>query len=134
MGSLNEKTSEVGTIHGEDHPFLFLVDLLSRDPKTLPPGMVRRTIFNTISHVDDMIELVILCNKYRKIRPLIFRHALKKGLADCFHKFDEYQFAKYNRGTAIKLRDVMFLCHPKPRDEAQARLFKKIAKNQLDKP
>jgi 60 kDa SS-A/Ro ribonucleoprotein len=126
---------EARRVHGLRHvPLLLLVDLLSRDPKTLPPGMIKHTIFNTINRVDEMMELVAICNKYRKVRPLIFRHALKKGLADCFHKFDEYQFAKYNRDTAIKLRDVMFLCHPKPRDEAQARLFKKIAQNQLDVP
>jgi hypothetical protein len=41
----------------------------------------------------------------------------KKGLAAAFQKFDEYQLAKWDRGNAaVRLRDVMFLCHPKPKD------------------
>lgn len=36
---------------------------------------------------------------------------IKHGLANAFGKFDEYQFAKYNRDGAVKLRDVLFLTH-----------------------
>lgn len=58
----------------------------------------------------------------------------RKGLAEAFHNFDEYQFAKYDRDAAIKLRDVMFLSHPKAKDEAEDALFKKIAERQLATP
>ena len=51
---------------------------------------------------------------------------VKKGLAAAFPKFDEYQLAKYDRGGPIKLRDVLFLCHAKPRDGAQAAMWKKL--------
>ena len=58
----------------------------------------------------------------------------KKGLAKAFHNFNEYKFAKYDRETDIKLRDVMFLVHPKPRNEYETELFKKIADRTLSTP
>lgn len=61
-------------------------------------------------------------------------HQAAKGLAKAFHNFDEYQFAKYDRNTKVKLRDVMFLCHPMPRDDAERELFRKIAERDLSTP
>lgn len=58
----------------------------------------------------------------------------KKGLADAFHNFNEYKFAKYDRDAAIKLRDVMFLCHPKPTNEYEEALYRKIADRTLEIP
>jgi hypothetical protein len=59
---------------------------------------------------------------------------VQKGLAAAFNKFDEYQFAKYNRSTEVKLRDALFLVHPKAKDEAQQALFNKIVKQELAIP
>lgn len=59
---------------------------------------------------------------------------VKKGLAKAFHNFNEYKFAKYDRDAAIKLRDVMFLCRPKPNNQYEAELFKKIAERTLATP
>lgn len=58
----------------------------------------------------------------------------KRGLAEAFHNFNEYQFAKHDRNAAVKLRDVMFLCHPKPRNEYETKLFEKIASRTLTVP
>lgn len=58
----------------------------------------------------------------------------KKGLAKAFHNFNEYEFAKYDRNAAIKLRDVMFLCRPKPKNQYEQTLFKKIADRTLATP
>jgi 60 kDa SS-A/Ro ribonucleoprotein len=38
---------------------------------------------------------------------------MQKGLSQAFNRFDEYQFAKYNRDGAIKMRDALFLVHPR---------------------
>lgn len=57
----------------------------------------------------------------------------KKGLAACFNKFNEYQLAKYDRNGAIKLRDVMFLVHPKP-EQGREELFRKLAQRELAVP
>jgi hypothetical protein len=59
---------------------------------------------------------------------------VKKGLAAAFPKFDEYQLAKYDRGGPIKLRDVLFLSHAKPRDAAQAGVWKKLVWGRLATP
>jgi hypothetical protein len=56
---------------------------------------------------------------------------LQKGLAVAFNKFDEYQFAKYDREAEVKLRDALFLVHPKAKDAAQQAIFDKIANRSL---
>ena len=59
---------------------------------------------------------------------------IQKGLAASFHHFDEYQFAKYNRAGDVKLKDALFLVHPKAKDDTQQDLFNKIASNTLQTP
>lgn len=58
----------------------------------------------------------------------------KKGLALSFYNFNEYKLAKYDRNSSIKLRDVMFMVHPKPRNEYEKELFSKIANRTLATP
>lgn len=58
----------------------------------------------------------------------------KKGLALAFHNFNEYKLAKYDRNAAIKLRDVMFLVHAKPRNDYEKELFNKVANRILTTP
>ena len=60
---------------------------------------------------------------------------VKRGLAMAFEKFSEYQFAKWDKNSAaVKLRDAMFLCHPKPKTAEQTALFKAIADDKLKVP
>ena len=92
---------------------------------------VAETIEKVVSRVDEIPELISLYWKDGK-RPL--SKQLRKGLAASFHKFDEYQFAKYDRDGAVKLRDALFLCHPKPRGEEQVELFRRIAQRELTVP
>jgi hypothetical protein len=49
-------------------------------------------------------------------------------------RFGEYELAKYNGDSAITVRDVLFLSHAKPKDEAQATLWKKLAAKELSTP
>lgn len=62
---------------------------------------------------------------------------IKKGLSAAFNKFDEYQFAKYDRDLEVKLRDAMFLCHAKPADSSKRWTKderRKVEKKRLRKP
>lgn len=59
---------------------------------------------------------------------------IQKGLAEAFYKFDEYQFAKYNRQTEVTLKDALFLTHPKANSEVQQELFGKIVNDELETP
>ena len=84
-----------------------------------------------IERADELGEFVALYWKEEK-QPL--SAGFKRGLARAFTKFDAYQLAKYDRESVVKLRDVLFLCHAKPKDEAQAALWKKLAENTLESP
>ena len=46
--------------------------------------------------------------------------SLKKGLADAFENFDEYQLNKYKKG----LKDVLRITHPKPKDSYRNQLYR----------
>lgn len=46
--------------------------------------------------------------------------SLKKGLADSFENFDEYQLNKYKNG----LKDVLRITHPKPKDSYRNQLYR----------
>ncbi len=59
---------------------------------------------------------------------------VKKGLAKAFVKFNSYQLGKYNRPKAIKLRDVLFISHAKPKDTEQADMWKRLVDGTLEVP
>lgn len=59
---------------------------------------------------------------------------IRKGLGVSFNKFDEYQFAKYNRSAAISLKDALFLTHPVAKDAKQQAVFDKIVSGTLETP
>lgn len=87
---------------------------------------------NIIQRPDEMSEFLSI---YWQDGKTAVSNQVKKGLAACFNKFSEYQLAKWNKNSAeIKLRDVMFLCHPRPSSESQAELFKRVASDTLVTP
>jgi hypothetical protein len=94
-------------------------------------GLVGDTLARVIQRADELAEFVAI---YWKDGRVPLSGQVKKGLAAAFPKFDEYQLAKYDRGGPIKLRDVLFLCHAKPRDEAQAAVWKKLTWGRLAVP
>jgi hypothetical protein len=94
-------------------------------------GLVVETLERVIQRADELCEFVAIYWKEGRV-PLSGQ--VKKGLAAAFPKFDEYQLAKYDRSGPIKLRDVLFLCHAKPRDEAQAGVWKKLIWGRLAVP
>ena len=94
-------------------------------------ALVSETLVRIIQRADELAEFVAI---YRKDGRVPLSGQVKKGLATAFPKFDEYQLAKYDRGGPIKLRDVLFLCHAKPRDQAQADVWKKLVSGSLTTP
>lgn len=94
------------------------------------------TIASVIQRADEIPEFVALymkyCDKHPKTKKGILSKQAKLGLAAAFNKFDEYQFSKWDRKDAAwRLRDVMFLAHPKPKDGKQKALFEAIANDTL---
>ena len=94
-------------------------------------GFVAETLAQVIQRADELAEFVAIYWKDGRV-PLSAQ--VKKGLAAAFPKFDEYALAKYDRGGPIKLRDVLFLAHAKPRDEAQAEVWKRLIAGELTAP
>lgn len=94
-------------------------------------ALVSDTLAQIIQRADELAEFVAI---YWKDGRAPLSGQVKKGLAAAFPKFDEYALAKYNRPGPIKLRDVLFLVHPKPRDEAQAEVWKRLVEGTLTTP
>ena len=93
----------------------------------------RKYITRVIQRADELTELIALQlnrNKFTNRRTKL-PMMIKKGVADAFNKFNEYHFAKYNRKNEVKLLDVMRMVHPKPKDEAQSELYRKIRDDAL---
>ena len=92
--------------------------------KSLLPEIIKRP--------DELTEFLSL---YWKDGKETLANSVMKGLAQSFTKFNEYQLAKYNRtGKSIKLKDVLFLCHAKPKDKEQDDLWKRLIDDKLETP
>lgn len=90
---------------------------------------VSDAIYNVINRADEPAEILSL---YWKNGKCPISKQLKLAIARVFeNKFTEYHFAKYNRDYSIKLRDVMFLTHPKPGNSEREDLFKRIINDEL---
>lgn len=62
-------------------------------------------------------------------------NALKKGIADAMQRFDEYTLAKYKgNGKSVKMRDLLCLCRPTPKNEEQSDMWKRLLNNELEIP
>ena len=95
-------------------------------------GLLKKDVLTRIiQRPDELCEFLAI---YWKDGKCSLAGQVKKGLADAFQKFDEYQLAKYNRPNAIKLRDVLFLCHAKPKDDEQAGTWKNLVDGTLESP
>ena len=96
------------------HAPLWLVRELARHGNGT---LVADTLPRIIQRADELSEFVALYWKDGK-RPL--SAGVKRGLARAFPKFGAYALAKYDRAKSVRLRDVLFLCHAKPKDDEQA--------------
>lgn len=92
---------------------------------------VGQTIADVIQRADELAEFLAI---YWMDGKTPLAKQVKIGLSRAFRKFDAYQLAKYNRKDAVKLRDVLFLCHAKPKDKAQERTWKQLVDDTLPTP
>ena len=125
-------------------PLLLVVELAKRHSGD---NLVSRTIEKVVLRADEIMEL-LHCYQWRnsqntncteasapKKKLAKLSHQIQVGLQRAFNNFDEYQFAKYDRNNLeVKLRDALFIVHPKAKDDAQQLLFDKITNNTLETP
>lgn len=101
-------------------------------------ALLASTVERVIQRPDELAEILAIYQKLnartgtKKLNRL--SKQLQKGLALAFRKFNEYSLAKYSRDAEIKLRDVLFLCHAKPKDAEQDRLWKRLIDGKLQTP
>ena len=103
-------------------------------------SLVKRTIEKTVLRADEIMELLMcyqLCNSegdgVKKLNKL--SRQVQEGLKSAFNRFDEYQFAKYNRSNLeVKLKDALFIVHPKADTPEQQAVFDKIVSGNLQTP
>ncbi len=102
-------------------------------------ALVAATLERVIQRPDELSEFLAIYwadalgpMQQRKARAVSAQ--VKKGLAKALVKFDAYQLAKYNRDGAVRLRDVLFLTHAKPKDAAQEKVWKDLVDGKLAAP
>ena len=122
-------TIEVRTMQKLRHTPLFLAVEMCKHDATR--SYVKDVLPKIITRADMLTDFMAL---YWVDGKCPICNAAKKGLAEAFHNFKEYHFAKYDRDAEIKLRDVMFMVRPKPIDAFEAHLYKKIADRTLETP
>lgn len=115
--------------HKLRHAPLFIASEMCKYENTKP--YVAEVLKTIITRADMLTDFLAIYWKNGKC-PLA--NCAKNGLREAFHNFNEYKFAKYDRNSAIKIRDVMFLVHPKARNKEEEILFKKIADRTLKVP
>lgn len=105
------------------HMPLFIAREMARGP-VAHRLLVAKLLPDIIQRADELSEFLAIYWKDKADQPLSAQ--VKKGLAAAFNKFNEYALAKYNRDGTVKLRDVAFLTHVKPKDaDLMARLVNK---------
>ncbi|MBU0791604.1 MAG: TROVE domain-containing protein [Gammaproteobacteria bacterium] len=100
--------------------------------------LVSKLTQRVIQRADEITELLAYYQESNERKDTKKLNKLSKqlsiGIANSFHKFDEYSLQKYNRDGAVKLRDALFLTHPKPISEEEVTLFKKLTDDSLATP
>jgi hypothetical protein len=93
-------------------------------------SLVSETLDHVIQRADEPGEFLSIYAKLNGVAPTALKPKLsnqvRKGLARALRRFDAYQLAKYNRDVAVKITDVMGLCHPRPANDAQAAQWKAL--------
>lgn len=127
---LAEIAIEARSVMNLRHVPLVLLEVLSLIGKG--EKLVADTVAEVVQRVDEIPELIAIHHKLGKKKMLPAQ--MRKGLARAFSKFKEYHFAKYDRDSAIKLRDALRLVRPTPKDKEQSKLFKRIKDRTLETP
>jgi hypothetical protein len=116
-------------------PLVLTVELAKKHNGDDIVSKLANRVVQRADEITEMLSYYAIANDRNEVKQLNkLSKQLQKGLADAFNKFDEYQFAKYNRDAKVKLKDALFLVHPKPKDENQQLLFNKIVNDELQTP
>lgn len=116
-------------------PLLLLVELAKCHNGD---NLVSRAVAATVMRADEISEL-LACYQWRNPSSGIKKlgklsRQIQDGLKIAFNKFNEYQFAKYDRDGEVTLKDALFLVHPKADSAQKQEIFDKIVADKLEIP
>lgn len=126
-----ELAIEARTVQHLRHVPLLLADALAKSTDKGRRKLVATLLPQIIQRPDELTEFLAIYWRSKK-QPLA--SAVKRGLASAFGKFNAYSLAKYNRDGKVKLKDVLRLCHAKPKDAEQSTMFKMLLTDTLPTP
>jgi 60 kDa SS-A/Ro ribonucleoprotein len=109
-------------------PLLILREMarLTTHKRYVSRGLQR--VITRPDQLTDFLALYLSTNDGKKT----LTAKVKDGLARAFIKFNEYELRKHaHDDRAVKLKDVMFLCHPKPKDAEQEAMWKRLIAGEL---
>ena len=93
---------------------------------------VRKVVKAVTLRGDDVTE-IMSCYLSMFGKPIT--NSLKKGIADAMQGFDEYTLAKYKGDDkSVKMRDLLCLCRPTPKNAAQSEMWKRLLEGKLETP
>jgi 60 kDa SS-A/Ro ribonucleoprotein len=115
-------------------PLLLVREMARHDTHTYLVADLLRDVIQRADELAEFLAIYFGGNDRRKSQDRKLSGQVKKGLAAAFQKFDAFQLAKYNRPDGVKLRDALFLCHAKPKDEVQAAVWKQLVDGTLPAP
>lgn len=114
------------------HMPLLLLRELARHPMIKDHSkLLSTTVGRVCQRADEPGELLSLY--WAEGRTPISKQ-LRRGLGWALRRYNEYELAKYNRDGKVRLRDILFISRPEPKDSEQAELWKKLAADKLKTP
>lgn len=116
-------------------PVLASVELIKQvREKGLKVPNLKSVVSGVIGRADQLTDIYAYCLSEfgkRSAIPL----SIKRGVAEAFTKFDNYQLSKYKASRKeVTLQDVIRLVHPKPKNQLQVKSFYDTAHDELQTP
>ena len=125
-------------LHLRSVPMMLIAEFANSDYCIGKVPGARKYVSRCIQRADELTELIAYQLARNRIAPrnkTKLPMLIRFGVKNAFPEFDGYQLAKYdNKKKAVKMRDSMFLTHPKPGQESQQEIFKKLADKTLESP
>lgn len=92
---------------------------------------ILEVVNDVVERPDDLLEILsCYIQMYGKPVP----NGLKIALSENLKKFNEFQISKYNvKDKKLKFKDIIKICHPKPKNEFEKKLLKDILDDKLPK-
>ena len=93
---------------------------------------VSSTIDGVVLRGDDLTEIMAF---YLQTFGKPIPNSLRRAIADKLVSFDEYTLAKYKGDNkVVKMRDLLCLCRPTPKDDEQSAMWKRCLEGKLETP